>query len=117
MRRRMKRRTRHALEKGMMEIYPPSEWGYFSGEKTPQQLLDEAYLWEHHGYHDMAEILRAAAIDLESTSAVDSVDDGVADWHDEEGEHDQQHAPEDVAVSDDADHTNDERDDGKDEEE
>ena len=77
----MKRRTRHALEKGMMEIYPPSEWGYFSGEKTPQQLLDEAYLWEHHGYHDMAEILRAAAIDLESTSAVDSVDDGVADWH------------------------------------
>ena len=116
MRRRMKRRTRRALEKGMMEIYPPDEWT--GAPKTAQQLLDEAYLWEHHGYHDMAEILRAAAIDLESTtSAVDSVDERAAQRHDEEGEHDQQHAPEDVAVSDDADHTNDERDDGKDEEE
>lgn len=62
----MKRRTRRALEKGMMEIYPPDEWT--GAPKTAQQLLDEAYLWEHHGYHDMAEILRAAAIDLESTT-------------------------------------------------
>jgi hypothetical protein len=63
----MKRRTRRALEKGLMEIYRPEQWlGIDSCQaKTPQQLLDEADLWERHGYSDVAETLRDGAANVE----------------------------------------------------
>lgn len=50
-----------AVEQEYREIYPVDEWGSpVTTEKSPEQLELEAQMWDRHGEHEMASILRAA---------------------------------------------------------